>query len=461
MSQFVKKLTKISHESKRHFKVVMGGKEYGLYVSSTPYSAAKKAVTKLCASNKSKKVKFYIHETTQRSKKKTYGPYVGHIEKLKKPIELNGRVIKYKPVAKLSAKSGAKKRGMTGGAPKALGSINIEPSNGNHSNHIIRNPAEGLASTSTYNTHTYNNTHFRNNGNNAEFRNNNRNFLEMLEVNNRKFIDYFDFIFKGSYIELENISDEEIEKLLKNIPVKIEISRKTEKSQYNHILLAEVIVKITPITYSDELFFELKNYAIDKFKHFFKKRAGRLGRPSENLKIFVRTYVNESEYQNEDITQIIKNRASNELHKLKLIKISFNVFRDEKIINLIEQKIGSILRTQIFFGTYERKIDNISISYIGRTVLPSTKLQEKISIIFELLDEIPRKKKEIFKFLWRIRKKYFWHSGDPDDEFYQILDQLRDVYGKEYLTSPKHSPFIPEISEFRKNTENFVKLKMR
>ena len=99
--------------SKRHFTVVMGGKEHGLYVSSTPSSAAKKAVTKLCAANKSKKVEFHIREITQGSKKKTYGPYSGHIEKLKEPIELKGRVIKYKPVAKLSGKTSKK---MVGGA---------------------------------------------------------------------------------------------------------------------------------------------------------------------------------------------------------------------------------------------------------------------------------------------------------------------------------------------------------
>jgi hypothetical protein len=73
----------------------------------------KKAVTKLCAANKSKKVEFHIREITQGSKKKTYGPYSGHIEKLKEPIELKGRVIKYKPVAKLSGKTSKK---MVGGA---------------------------------------------------------------------------------------------------------------------------------------------------------------------------------------------------------------------------------------------------------------------------------------------------------------------------------------------------------
>ena len=112
-------------DSKRHFTVVIdrgskGGtlvppKEHGLYVSSTPSSAAKKAVTKLCAANKSKKVDFYIREITQCSKKKTYGPYNGYIEKLKDPIELKGRIIRHKPVAKLSAKSGAKRKIMKGG----------------------------------------------------------------------------------------------------------------------------------------------------------------------------------------------------------------------------------------------------------------------------------------------------------------------------------------------------------
>ena len=115
MSQFGGKPKKTSSDSKRHFTVVMGGKEHGLYVSSTPSSAARKAVTKLCAANKSKKVEFYIREITQDSKKKTYGPYEGYIEKLKEPIELKGRVIKYKPVAKLSGKKGVMKGVMKGG----------------------------------------------------------------------------------------------------------------------------------------------------------------------------------------------------------------------------------------------------------------------------------------------------------------------------------------------------------
>ena len=108
-----------SSTTKRHFTVVIGSKEHGLYISSSPSSAARKAISKLCATDKKRKVQFHIREITQGSKKKTYGPYLGYIEKLAKPIELKGRVIKYKPVAKLSGKTGkksaVKKGGMRGG----------------------------------------------------------------------------------------------------------------------------------------------------------------------------------------------------------------------------------------------------------------------------------------------------------------------------------------------------------
>ena len=86
--------------SKRHFTVVMNSKEHGIYVSSTPSSAARKAVSKLCADNKNKKVEFSLRETTKASNKKIYGPYTGYMQKLDKPIELKGRVIRYKPIAK-------------------------------------------------------------------------------------------------------------------------------------------------------------------------------------------------------------------------------------------------------------------------------------------------------------------------------------------------------------------------
>ena len=86
--------------SKRNFTTVIGNKEQGTYVSSSPSSAARKAVSKLCADDKKRKIQFSIREITQGSKKKTYGPYIGFLEKLE------GRIIRYKPVAKLDKKGG-------------------------------------------------------------------------------------------------------------------------------------------------------------------------------------------------------------------------------------------------------------------------------------------------------------------------------------------------------------------
>ncbi len=91
-----------SQKQKRHFTAVIGNKEQGLYNSYNPSSAARKAVSKLCAEDKKRQVEFYIRETTIDSNKKTYGPYLGFVKKLKEPIQLEGRVIKYAPVAKLS-----------------------------------------------------------------------------------------------------------------------------------------------------------------------------------------------------------------------------------------------------------------------------------------------------------------------------------------------------------------------
>jgi len=54
-------------------------------------------------------------------------PYDGYIEKLKEPIELKGRVIKYKPIAKLSGKTVAKKGGMRGGAKSIVISVDNKP----------------------------------------------------------------------------------------------------------------------------------------------------------------------------------------------------------------------------------------------------------------------------------------------------------------------------------------------
>ena len=92
--------------SKRHFTAVIGKKEQGSYVSSSPSSAAMKAVSKLCTGNKNKKVKFSIRETTQKSNKKVYGPYIGYMQKLE------GCIIRYKPVAKLDKKDSKMKGGV-------------------------------------------------------------------------------------------------------------------------------------------------------------------------------------------------------------------------------------------------------------------------------------------------------------------------------------------------------------
>jgi len=83
--------------NKRHFTIVQGNKEQGLFVSSTPSGAARKVVSKLSSG---KKVKFYLREITQGSKKKVYGPYEGMKKKLSKPIKVGDRVYKYEPVVK-------------------------------------------------------------------------------------------------------------------------------------------------------------------------------------------------------------------------------------------------------------------------------------------------------------------------------------------------------------------------
>jgi hypothetical protein len=381
MPQIRGKPKKTSSDSKRHFTVVMGGKEHGLYVSSTPSSAAKKAVTKLCAANKSKKVEFSIREITQGSKKKTYGPYKGYIEKLKEPIELKGRVIKYKPVAKLGAKKGVQKGGN---------------------------------------------------------------------------IDYFCFVITGNDVEMKNITDEEIKKLLKDIDVKIEISRKMEEvvkkyrnRNYIDIVPIEIVIKITPNTYSNnrtylgEFIFFVKHHAIDRFRHFFLKKT----RQNKSIKIFVRTYTDENTYHDEEITQSIKDKISNNLNKKKLIRISFFVFKDEIIIDLIKKTINKLLREEIFNGPYDIDINDMSINFIGRTVLRKEQLEEKIENIYDKLLEIEN--------VDNIKK-------DFEDRYIESLISLSPIDLKKKIEQFKivkslyKAPFQPRISEF-KNSE-FVEL---
>jgi len=102
---------------KRHFTVVYnnlvggGSSQQGLYISSNPSLSAKKIVSKLCANNKNKKVEFSIRETTRGSNKKIYGPYIGYMKKLDKPVKFEGYIIRYKPVSKLKKKSQKMKGG--------------------------------------------------------------------------------------------------------------------------------------------------------------------------------------------------------------------------------------------------------------------------------------------------------------------------------------------------------------
>ena len=80
---------KLYMSEKRHFTIVEGKKEHGLFVGRSPSSVAKKVVSKL---SKGKKVTFYLREITQGSKKKVYGPYEGIKKKLAKPVKVGDRV---------------------------------------------------------------------------------------------------------------------------------------------------------------------------------------------------------------------------------------------------------------------------------------------------------------------------------------------------------------------------------
>lgn len=83
---------------KRYFTIIIDSKENGRYISSSPLSVAKKVLSKLLKLYKCNKIEYCIRETTQSSKKKIYGPYLGEMKKLKNPIKLNNKIIYYKPV---------------------------------------------------------------------------------------------------------------------------------------------------------------------------------------------------------------------------------------------------------------------------------------------------------------------------------------------------------------------------
>jgi hypothetical protein len=76
-------------DEKRSFSVVYENKKH-LFKGTTPLSVSKKVITKLCKLYKKKEVKFELNETTKDSKKKKYGPYIGHMEDLKAKVCLVG-----------------------------------------------------------------------------------------------------------------------------------------------------------------------------------------------------------------------------------------------------------------------------------------------------------------------------------------------------------------------------------
>ena len=83
-------------DEKRSFSVVYENKKH-VFKGTTPLSVSKKVITKLCKLYKKKEVKFELNETTKDSKKKKYGPYIGHIEDLKAKVCLVGGKGKGRP----------------------------------------------------------------------------------------------------------------------------------------------------------------------------------------------------------------------------------------------------------------------------------------------------------------------------------------------------------------------------
>jgi hypothetical protein len=127
-----------------------------------------------------------MREITQNSEKKTYGPYLGYIEKLKEPIELKGRVIKYKSIVKLIRKTGAKKGGENPPLNPSIGSLKIQNSRDLHKYNI---PIEILLKTNLVN----NLKEIGNEKSLQELRVNYKRFLNR-EITENKFIEKYKII---------------------------------------------------------------------------------------------------------------------------------------------------------------------------------------------------------------------------------------------------------------------------
>ena len=242
------------------------------------------------------------------------------------------------------------------------------------------------------------------------------------------------------------------------MPAKTVIYRKkylkkaeTSSEDFYYYELCEIIVKIAPNNFElkDKLgvklvqFFDFKNELIDKFKHFFKKKT----RPSKNIQIFLKIIINKTMYGNKEITQLIKNRAS---QKLNAIKISFFVFEDKRIIKLIQQTVGRIIRMQIFFNNneFERIIDEQTLSYIGRTPLYIENLKEICSNIHELLKfKIPHITWEKREFERRTFDKLL-RKYQPEE----IIQKRREIL--EFIHK-YDAPFNPILSDLRENSIDY------
>ena len=66
----------------RSFTILYNSKEFCCYNSSTPSLAAKKFFSNINKSKQIKKIEFFVKETTNGSKKKLYGPYIGNKDKV-------------------------------------------------------------------------------------------------------------------------------------------------------------------------------------------------------------------------------------------------------------------------------------------------------------------------------------------------------------------------------------------
>ena len=117
---------------------------------------------------------------------------------------------------------------------------------------------------------------------------------------------------------------------------------------------------------------------------------------------------------------------------------------------MIIDNISKILKEQIFFGgEYEIHIDDLLIYLKGRTVLKKEQLEEKIENIIKKLEEGIENKDKLTK---KLNKDIFdWITESSEN----LNKRLKDV---KVVKNLYKSPFIPIISEYRKNTNNFREL---